>query len=208
MMKIVYFLIILFFTTNISAFEIKQSNASFGFSGSYGLHDMMSSVEGETDWKSGTGYGIGFIFEKMFTGRFGISSGINLTYAEIKVIFLDSPDITVENTYLNYPFLLITSFNIGSFSINILTGITIMHMLSSNLVYSDIKADKLNDISYIQLGISGGLNLKYKISTFTDYFLGGLSEFYLNNFIPKGDNGDTHYFSHRLITGFMFRTNI
>ena len=74
---------------------------------------------------------------------------------------------------------------------------------------AELNEDQVLDyINYNQVGAAGGLNFKFRISKFTDFFIGGISEFYFTNVMREDERDLAHVYNFRGITGFMFRTNI
>ncbi len=191
-------------------------DASFGLGGSFGYFDIRTDGGGG-DWEPGMVYGGGFVFEKMFTNRLGIHSGMH--YQEARFGFTDSnSDNNFEqNIHMRsyaVPLYLITSANGRKVSLNLLTGLTFSHILKATFLEDTgeniPEMSVLQYLEYNQVALSAGLNLKFRIGRFTDFFIGGIGDFHISKFVAeKGDSDkEDHVYMIRGITGILFRTNL
>jgi len=212
-------------TRSIESEKIKDDryssrNVSFGFIGTFGAADILSiDSDVETDQPGLTGGG-GFVLEKMFSNHFGIHSGLLYRYMEVDftadVGMIDPLEATWSFHTLSIPVLMIVSANTENFSFNLLLGLTYMNIFHSEIenrssVLYDMESQKA--LSYInphQVTATGGINLKFRVTKFTDFFIGALADFHPTNLFRSGGGGDNHLsiYSGRIMAGYMFRTDV
>lgn len=194
-------------------------NASFGFIGTFGAADILSiDSDVETD-KPGITAGGGFVFEKMFSNHFGIHSGLLYRYMEFDITadvgMVDPLEATWSFHTLSIPVLMILSANTENFSFNLLLGLTYVNIFQSEIenrssVIYDMEVQKA--LSYTnphQVTVTGGINLKFRVTRFTDFFIGALADFHPTNLFRNGGSDDhLSIYSGRVMAGYMFRTDI
>ncbi len=192
--------------------SINNPNVSFGLGGSFGFFDIYTKG-GDGDWDSGISYGGGFIFEKMFGNRLGVHSG--MLYREARFGFTDDNEQKIVMRSYAVPLYLITSpVNRGNFSLNVLTGFTFSHLVQVKIQEnSDTGEPEIDVHQYMvsnQVALSAGLNLKFRIGRFVDFFIGSIGDFHITKFLSENDGGDQqdHIYNIRGITGVLFRTNL
>jgi hypothetical protein len=192
--------------------SVTDPNVSFGPAGSFGYFDIYTSGGGN-DIDSGILYGGGFIFEKMFSNRLGIHSGMQ--YQEVRLGFFNDDD--EEDLFMRsyaVPLYLITSFNGTMFSLNLLTGFTFSHLVEVKFLKNPDTGDpEINLLQYMtqnQAALSAGLNLKFRIGRFTDFFIGSVGDFHITKMLNDRADSDNrnHFYNIRGITGVLFRTNL
>ncbi len=190
--------------------EKAQPNAAIGFGGSFGRYNIYTPSRGSDTLEWSNGYGIqgGFVFEQMFSNRIGIQSG--LWYGESKIKVYDGKnagDISLKT--LSMPFYFVLSFNSQSVGFNFLGGFNFTRIVASDYNNNSIINEILLYVNENQIAMSGGFNIKFRITSFTDFFIGMLADFSLNKFINDTIKTDvTHLYNIRGTGGFMFRTNI
>ena len=223
-MKFRLTLLFLILGISLYASDTKQnsginSNFSFGFTGTGGLSELFPrSCDVETD-KPGFTAGGGLVFEKMFSNLMGLHSGIIYRYIENDITVDDSTN-PLEATWsfhtVTIPFLMILSANTENFSFNLLAGVSYINIIDSTiknrstLVY-DMESQKgLSFINPHQAAATAGINLKFRITKFSDFFIGIIGDFHPTN-IFRSDHGNDEYlhiYGGRVMTGIMFRTDV
>jgi hypothetical protein len=186
-------------------------NVSFGIGGSFGYFNVYTKGGGG-DWDSGISYGGGFVFEKMFSNRLGIHSGMRYQEARFGFTDDDEEENIVMRSYA-VPLYLITAANGRKFSLNVLTGFTFSHIgkvtLLENSDTGSPDVDLLQYMEYNQVALSAGLNLKFRIGRFVDFFIGSIGDFHITKLLNENaDGGQDHIYNIRGITGILFRTNL
>lgn len=211
---------VLFFTVSCNQLyaEPVTQNSSFGFTGFYGYSDMHSKDTAGVD--PGFCAGGGLVFEKMFSDRFGFRSGIEYGYSRIDFVmsgaYASSFDATWSFQKILVPLQLITSFNAGSFSVNLLTGINygyifISEMSTDTAVIIDTHNDDAKKyINSNQFALSAGILLRFRFTRFTDFFMGAEGDYFLTNLLnhDSGADGTINVMEARFTAGWMFRTGI
>lgn len=177
----------------------------------------MKEIEGIDADGTGFNAGGGLIIEKMFTNRFGIHTGLfyeySRTYFEMDEGLGDNTDAEWSSQSISLPMLFITSFNSEIVSLNLLCGFTYR-----NIFISDMQKDENdhlttdNALKYInsnQLGPTLGITLKFRVTRFTDFFIGAEGTYFTTNLLRNPDDSDSiHLYESSLITGWMFRTEL
>ena len=190
-------------------------NASFGIGLTFG---QFQTYKQSGDFSSDPGYagGVSLVFEKMFSNRFGIHSGLGYLETEFKIKNTEIDNVFVDYWHLkavSMPLLLITSFNFDSFSINLLTGLNFYHIFSSQIKTGDettdlSEADALPHTISNPVMASAGVNFKIRISKFTDLYLGAIGEISIQDIFNDTDSNISRFVSTRAIAGVLFRTDI
>lgn len=194
-------------------------NVSFGFIGTFGSADILSIDSEVKTEEPGLTAGGGFVLEKMFSNHFGIHGGLLYRYMEFDITADTGMPDPLEATWsfhtINIPLLMIVSANTENFSFNLLFGITYLNIFHSEIenrssVIYDMEVQKA--LSYTnphQVTATGGINLKFRVTKFTDFFIGALADFHPTNLFRNG-GGDDHLsiYSGRIMAGYMFRTDI
>jgi hypothetical protein len=132
---------------NIYALEADQNTpkVNIGFGGLFGFYNVNHYGNNNMNWEPGYAYGGGLVFENMFTGTFGLHSGLWFTHSVIKAKFSDKDSGTDEkiehkmkSNIITLPLFLITSFNSRVITLNLLTGLnfsSVPESLSENLAF-------------------------------------------------------------------------
>lgn len=192
---------------------------SIGFGGSYGISDVIK-VKGDINWESGYNYSGGFIVEKMYGNHLGLHSGIWYTRTEMDFSLYDNTLMKYVNAVSTWqavtvPLYFMLSLNASRVSLIFMGGFN----LSQN-IFSELNSDEpgldtsttdvLNYTSYFQFGIAGGINLKFRLGRFFDFFIGGIAELYVLDMLPNQVNSNslTYPYNYRAVSGFLFRTNL
>jgi len=203
----------------ISDDRFSSRNVSFGFIGTFGAADIFSKDSGVETEEPGPTVGGGFVFEKMFSNHFGIHSGLIYRYMEVDFTAdVDMPD-PLEATWsfhtINIPVLLIASANTENFSFNLLFGLTYINIFQSEIENRSsfpFEMESQKALSYInphQVAVTGGINLKFRVTKFTDFFVGAIADFHPTNLFRSGGGNDhLSIYSGRVMAGYMFRTDI
>jgi hypothetical protein len=205
-------LILLFPTVEYPvAAEEKTPRVSMGVGALFGRYHAIIEGDSEEDWEAGYGYGGGLIFERMFNERFGIHSGIWYFQSSMKISSTeDNYSMEARSLSLSIPFLLITSFNFDSFALEILAGLSFTYITETYLYEGSRGSGRSTNvrpfINNFQMGVGGGLQLKYRITRFIDIFIGVLGERYLNSFVPADDRTTIYLYDVILQSGVMLRT--
>jgi hypothetical protein len=204
-------------------------NASFGVAGSFNAFSAWERKKGDqyTGYNLAPGYGGGVIYEKMYNNLLGIHSGLWFNRLSLNIRMKQPLDpfaynfplnllpmkLTVHGWSVSVPLSLIVSFNTSIFSFNILGGIKYTHIVESlgrpdNRVLSYKRnLDIMPYINQPQFGFTIGFNLKFRIATFIDLFLGCMGNLYVTALI-KGRNDTSLLYDINAVSGVMFRTNI
>jgi len=207
----------------------KPPNVSFGVAGSFNAFSAWERKKGDqyTGFHLSPGYGGGFIYEKMYNNLLGIYSGIWFNRLSLNIRMKQPLDplaynfplnllpmkLTVHGLSVSFPLSLIVSLNTSNFSFNILGGIKYTHIVESlgrpdNTALSYKKnIDILPYLNQPQFGFTLGINLKFRIATFIDLFLGCMGNLYVTSLI-KGRNDTALLYDISAVSGVMFRTNI
>jgi len=206
------------------AVEMPAPNVSMGLSGTLGRYDIYSqnnSSSSKMKWDTGPGYGGGLIFEKMFSNRFGVLSGLHYIDFRLSASEIDSTTggkarYELRSRGLGMPLYLETSFSSPSVTLSFLAGFSFFHLFDSKItVDSGGATTRGNILIYInenQAALSGGIMIKFRVGAFTDLFVGGIAEYSLMNFFSDnargGDDEVNYLYNYRGIMGIMVRTNI
>jgi len=187
-----------------------------GLGGGAGLFHAYAVNNSELTWDPGLSINFGLIFEKMFTNRLGLHSGLWFQHGKV---WFKSPDAGflvdkayVEMSILQIPIDCIIAFNAGFFTFDILAGLSLSQVIESNMKIKEPAAtniDFLHAMNYFQLALDLGFNLKFRVGRFTDLFIGVKSHAYL---LPtmQDERGDKDNFSYDLqaSAGIMFHMSI
>ncbi len=232
--------------SNLHAEEKKDSipRVSMGIGASFGYYDLIDDKEEYIKWKKGIGYGGGFIFERMFSDLFGIHSGIWFYKTIIEAEMRDDDDyhennnssepdtsesddvyniVDFKSNYITIPFYLITSFDLNFISLNLLTGFNFTYITETfecEDTPTGTESENMSQhIGYSQLGVGGGLKIKFHITRFVDFFVAGIGEMYFTDYINDdddnnnsnngggGDESITAYiYNYRITSGVLLRT--
>jgi len=193
--------------------EEKIPNLSIGVVFEGGLNDLYTrDIEGFESEGPGYNFGGGLVIEKMFSNRFGFNTGFIYNYSTVDFT-MDTIEAEWENHILSIPFRLITSFNSGIFSFNLLTGIRYSHVFNSEMTDKKDAAtdDGLRHVDSNQLAINAGINLKFRVGKYHDLFIGIETNFYPTDLVRNhGSYYDEsmHYYNANITAGYMIRTNI
>jgi len=217
------FIIFTSFTAYAQDDPVVDNGLSFGIAASFGMINVWTR-SGDDYWDKGVLTGTAFIMEKMFSDHVGIYSALMLERGFHKLSFIDpttAASATPSRMKVEYvhwkmtiPACLLTSVNIGFFSLQFLAGPNLSHILVSELK-PDNKSIHARDIvkliNYYGIGISGGINTRYRVGTYTDLFLGFLGDFTMTNMSNKSrGDGKTkdNMWDAKMITGVMLRASI
>lgn len=207
------------FASDLNDNHNQSRNISFGFTGTAGLTGLLSNSSDIENDKPGFTAGGGLVFEKMFTNRLGLHSGITYRYIKdyIAVENVPDPDELAWSFHtLTIPFLMILSANAKNSSFNLLAGISYINILDSTIkkrssFVSDMESQKaLSFINPHQVAATVGFNLKFKVTRFSDFFAGIIIDFHPTNLFRTDHGHDEYLFMYggRIMTGFMFKTDL
>ena len=189
----------------------KTPRVSMGVGAFFGRFQAILQGDTNENWEGGNGYGGGLIFERMLNNRFGIHSGIWYFESSMKITSDDDNySMEARSLSLSIPFFLITSFSSQSFALEILSGLSFTYITETYL-YEGSRGDGRSTnvrpfINNLQIGLGGGLQLKYRITRFVDIFIGALGERYLTSFVAVDDRTTQYLYDIRLQSGVMLRT--
>lgn len=189
---------------------------SMGVGGTFGLNDVVHKSGSGVEWDKGLVYGGGLIFESMLTGRFGVHTGLWATQNDVTMAFQNMPGdpwtkMKSTTRILTFPLYLLTMVNTGKVSFNLLSGMNFSYIMDTTFKAETAPPGGLSSVNgqryigYTQLGVAGGIELKFRLSRFTDFFVSGIGEFYFSNLIP--DSGWTDFlYGLRVSAGVLLRT--
>ncbi len=192
-------------------------NSAFGVIAN-GHYSSAHVSKGEDSFEYDLGYGAGFVFERMFNNTLGIHSNITFNIMNLKMRMTDSSGFKagydVINYTINFPLLMNISLNTQSFSFSFLIGPTFLYFITSEMTKTDSTvtttggSDILRYMQYFQVGAAAGMQLKFRVGMFTDFFVGGVTEYYFTKLIKDKPDSFENMYSFRTFAGFMFRTNV
>ena len=192
-----------------------DSNVSFGFVLTGGYTSIWQRIGSENDWGWGYLAGGGFVFEKMFTNRLGIHTGLSYIYSMTNLDPGDDIHAQATMHSLMAPLYLIVSANRGIFSFNFLTGLDILVITDCSMHGdSDMLPNKTAAVTqYLcpaQFGLAAGFNFKFRVAHYVDYYFGFIGDFYVSSLERRHEGYDSygHIYDGRLMTGVLFRTNL
>ncbi|MDY6935048.1 MAG: outer membrane beta-barrel protein [Spirochaetota bacterium] len=220
-------LLVFIFSMHYRLFSSVDNNPtpkiSMGIGISFGDYETTREYGSGGEWESEGAFGCGFIFENMLSNRFGIHSGIWFSQFILSIHETNhghhdestednySDDIESRNNMLTIPLYLITSFQFSMITLNLLTGLNFSYITESFLYNNTSNQQRSVDIKkyigYTQIGIGGGLEIKFRFFRFVDIFLSGIGERYFNDYIPADDNWEGFLYDFRILTGVLFRTH-
>lgn len=223
-MKFYLTAIILMLGVTLSASDLNNNqnrsrNISFGFTGTAGLNGLFSRGSDVETENPGLTAGGGLVFEKMFTNRLGLHSGIVYRYIE-NDFKAGTTMIPLEAEWffhtMTIPFLMIISANRENYSFNLLAGFSYINIFDSTiknrspLVYDMESQNALSAINPHQAAVTAGINLKLKVTKFSDFFFGVIGDFHPTSLFRSdhGNNEYLHIYGVRIMTGYMFRTDL
>ncbi len=196
----------------------RSRNIAFGFTGTAGINGLLPRKSDIKSDAPGLTAGGGLVFEKMFTNRLGFHSGAVYRYIENDFHSNDANQIDASWSFhtITIPFLMIISGNTESGSINLLAGFSYINIFDStikntdSLIY-DVESEKaLSRINPHQVAATVGINMKVQVTKFSDFFAGIIVDFHPTNLFraDHGKNEYLHIYGARVMTGFMFRTDL
>ncbi|MCP4134435.1 MAG: PorT family protein [bacterium] len=188
--------------------EQSPPNLAIGLGGSFGLTDVWIK-DSPNVWGSGIAISGGLVLEKMFTNRVGIHSGV--WYSRFKnQIYLSNSSLqtTVTSQNIGMPFYLLTSFNAGFFSLNLLTGVGLNYIFTSTLSGGPSDADVLESLAYFQVEAAAGINFKFRLGKHFDFFIGGMASMGITKLHEERSSENVRLYHLRGISGFLIRTDI
>ncbi len=193
----------------------RSRNIAFGFTGTAGingLHPRKSDIKSDNP---GLTAGGGLVFEKMFTNRLGFHSGVVYRYIEsdLKDDAVNLLDASWSFHTITIPFLMIISGETESGSINLLAGFSYINIFDSTLKNRDpytASGKALSEINPHQVAATVGINMKLQVTKFSDFFAGIIVDFHPTNLFrtDHGNSEHLHLYGARIMTGFMFRTDL
>lgn len=202
-----------------SAQEPDIYNVSIGAAGSFGINSAYDFKKSMT-YSPGPVMGGGLIVEKMFTGTFGFHTGLWYDYSKFTISFPAGNTMfsnLVFSHNLSMPLQLITSFNTQSFSFAFLTGFSITHNIYSRMYPGDpamlptgsMSSVRVNEyLNNTQFALAGGICLKFRITKFTDFFIGGNASWALNELFSMQKNDYSCMWALKSYSGISFRTDV
>ena len=202
--------IVYFSFSSISFSKQTKESYSFGFGSNVGFYNALV-VEGDVEWEPGLGYGVDLIFEKMFSNNFGFHSGLSFIKAESEFKMTKFNKNYKFSWYqIQLPILFFTSFNAEKVSFELLYGFKIAQTVQASLTDKVTNKDfeTLYNISYLNYGVTLGLNIKFRISKFNDFYIGISSDFFPHNLVKSDDYSKSYSYNSRLNAGFLFRTEL
>ena len=202
---------LLFAPISLMANQI-SNNTSFGFGINSGMYSAIT-IEGDTKWTPGLGFGFDVVAIRMLSNDFGLYSGLSFVKAKKTMKMIEQNgefEVYLDWYQIQFPLLFATSFNGKNLSFELLYGFKLAQTVKLSLEEknSGNSTDILYETSYMNFGISLGFNLKYRVANFNDIYIGITSDFYPNDVI-KGDSRSSSYsYNARLNAGFLFRTHL
>lgn len=221
-MRIILFSLSFFFMLTISAFHgsllYAESSSSFGLAGAYG-YSMSYKKRGNFKLQNAPLYGGGLVLERMYNDNIGIHSGVWFFQTVMDISMEDSSsstDITGKATMrvVQLPINIVLGVNSSSVSFCLLFGGTIAHITSAKMQFEDsatgdnIEANTLRYVNYLQAGPSGGVLFKFRIGTYTEFYIGAMGEYYLTKFLKSDSDSYLNIYSVRGVAGLLFRTTL
>ncbi|HOM87340.1 MAG TPA: outer membrane beta-barrel protein [Spirochaetota bacterium] len=202
--------IVVFISSTLAIAQNNYSNYSFGFSLSGGADDVWHK-SGKDDgkditWNQGIMAGAGLFFENMFTNSFGIHAGINYSYLESELVFQDSTDekLKSKNHSIIIPLYLLSSFG-NTIRIDILYGLSYMHIFHNTMSSNNQHTDGIRYINYNQFGAGLMLRLVFAFNRFTYFYIAPHGQFYFTNVIEDTSWRD-YLYTYQLEIGMIFKT--
>ncbi len=192
--------------------ESSAPKASLGAGFTSGYYNLVTNDAEELSWEGGYGLGGGFVFEYMWTGVFGVHSGLwyIISYIDMKMGSDFPITVKTRSEQIVFPLYLITSYRQGRFGIGLLTGFNFMLVRKCEFVSFPLNEDGRMDVTeyirYYQYGVAGGFEMKFGVTRFVDFFIGGLAEYYLQGFLKDVDQSSDCLYDFRLMAGVLFRT--
>jgi hypothetical protein len=187
---------------------------SIGVGALSGLYDVHNTGSGDIEWKPDFGFGGGFIFESMFTGTFGIHSGLWYSHFKLHAEFRDNNSTvmtkhSITSDMISMPVYLISSLSSGTVGFNILTGLNCAYIISSRMDPGDNGTENQNIHKVLntgQIGAGAGFEFLFKITRFTRLFITITGEYYFKNLISDSNSSIDHFYNATVRTGFMLCT--
>lgn len=207
------------FASDLNDNNTQSRNISFGLTGTAGFNGFLSRGIDLDNNYIGFSAGGGLVFEKMFSNRLGLHSGLVYRYMENDLMSedpIEPLDLNWSFHTLTIPFLMILAASTDSFSFNLLAGFSYINIFDSsirNRSFSPGNLESQNALSVInphQVAVTAGINFKFKVSKFSDFFVGIIGDFNPTNLFraDHGENEYLHIYGARIMTGFMFRTDV
>jgi hypothetical protein len=208
---------VLLIPQNVYALEGESDTPKvrIGAGGLFGYYNVNSVGEEEhMKWDSGYGYGGGLVLERMFTDTFGLHSGIWFSHFNLKAKFSEektdpSTDHNIKSNIFTVPFYLITSFGSGIIILNLLTGINLSYIAESYMKESSSQSNEniQKHLGYCQVGAGAGIEILFRITKFTRFFVSCVGEYHFTNLISDSeDDAQYHLYSATARAGFMLCT--
>jgi hypothetical protein len=207
---------------NIYALEADQNTpkVNIGVGGLFGFCSVNHYGNNNMNWDPGYAYGGGIVFENMFTGTFGLHSGLWFTHSVIKAKFSDKDsgtDIKIEHkmtsNIITLPIFLITSFDSRNITLNLLTGLNFSYIAETYMKPNpDNGSNNSNTnitkfLGYGQIGAGAGIEFLFKITKFTRLFITFTGEYYFVNLISDQEDGSIdHLYGANVRAGIMLCT--
>ncbi|MFH0974482.1 MAG: outer membrane beta-barrel protein [Spirochaetota bacterium] len=194
--------------------ETDTPKVRIGAGGLFGYYDVNAVGEEHMNWGHGFGYGGGLVYERMFTGTFGLHSGIWFSHFNLEAKFseekTDSPtDHKIKSNIFTVPFYLITSFGSGAVILNLLTGINLSYIAESYMKETNNQSSEniQKHLGYCQVGAGGGIEILFRITKFTRFFISCVGEYHFTNLISDSEeDAQYHLYNATARAGFMLCT--
>ncbi len=223
MKKIPILVILLCILSSFPAFAQEKTaenpGITMGITGIFGTSTIDTNGN-ELDQEPGYLAGGGFIFQKSLNGFFSIGSGLEYRYFNFKFTAVDDTSSTKFDAKWTFqsiavPFHLITTIKGPSSSLDIHAGATCSYIFSSKMTTNDtlpsgMKSDDIMRFTNAgQIAASGGLIFRFKVTEFTDFFMGVMGEYYFTDLLTNPKDGESfHLLNYTFNTGYLFRTDI
>ena len=214
--------LILFLFISVSVFaEGENGNGpgiSIGITGLFGTNTLDSNEPGD-DFDPGYIIGGGITLQKRLAKY--LSAGTGVEYRYFKVDF----SMTEEATGLDYdatwkfkgisaPFHFIATLKGPASSLDIHAGITYTYIYSSEMSTNATLASGMTSDNAMrftnssQVAASGGLILRFMVTTYSDFFMGVMTEYYFTDLLKVHDKDKLHLVNYTFNTGYLFRTDL
>jgi len=215
------FLLFLCFSTSAFAEENNDDNKgiSIGISGLFGTNTLDTSNVVE-EYEPGFIAGGGITLQKILAKYMSAGTGLEYRYFEFEFNYFDNDtsaeiDAVWEFQAISVPFHLIATIKGPSSSLDLHAGMTYTYIFSSEMVTKDdlssgIKTDDvMRFTSPSQIAVSGGVILRFAVTTYSDFFMGIMTEYYFTDLLNLShDNEKIHLLNYSFNTGYMLRTDL
>lgn len=215
-------ILILFLTASVSAFaedeNVNGPGISIGITGMFGTNTLDSNKPND-DFDPGYIVGGGIMLQKRLAKYLSAGTGVEYRYFKVDFSMTDEAtsldyDATWKFKGISAPFHFIATIKGPASSLDLHAGITYTYIYSSEMsTNASLSSGMTNDnamrfTNSSQIAASGGLILRFMVTTYSDFFMGVMSEYYFTDLLKVHDDDNLRLVNYSFNAGYLFRTDL